>query len=143
MKKPKGTTAKGINWGKVDEKTYAKIRADEAGKVIIRENNAELIKQEIHDGILHALEEVGLLAERFAKENLTKNRSVDTGRLRNSITHAIDAGDMSVVIGTNVEYAQYVELGTRKPKRDPKPYLKPAAEEHEQQFAQVFKKHMP
>ena len=39
---------------------------------------------------------------------------VDTGLLRNSITHAVDTEEKSVIIGTNVEYAAYVELGTGK-----------------------------
>lgn len=40
---------------------------------------------------------------------------VRTGRLRNSITWRFDdeGGELSAVIGTNVEYAGYLELGTR------------------------------
>ena len=53
-----------------------------------------------------ALEAIGLKAEGYAK----KNTPVDTGRLRNSITHAVDGG--TAVIGTNVEYGKYIELGT-------------------------------
>lgn len=37
---------------------------------------------------------------------------VDTGNLRQSITHKVDEKDLSVTIGTNVEYAPYVEFGT-------------------------------
>lgn len=39
---------------------------------------------------------------------------VDTGRLKNSISHAVDMSDKSVYIGTNVEYAPYQEFGTSK-----------------------------
>lgn len=51
---------------------------------------------------------------------------VDTGRLRASITWQIerDARGLLAMIGTNVEYARFVELGTvRAPAQ---PYLRPA-----------------
>ena len=136
MKKPKDTTAVGINWSKVDDATAAAIASDEATKLVIIEDNTKLIQSEIGHGIMHALEKVGLLAERFAKENLTRNRSVDTGRLRNSVTHAIDGDRKVVYIGTNVHYAPYVELGTSRAKE--KPYLRPAASEHENEYKQAF-----
>lgn len=54
-----------------------------------------------------------------AKRNITAAKAVDTGRLRNSIvvepyTHGISALDRSAgyVVGTNVEYAPYIEFGT-------------------------------
>lgn len=54
-----------------------------------------------------ALEAIGIVAESYAK----MNTPVDTGRLRNSISHAVSGND--VYIGTNVmPYAPYVELGT-------------------------------
>jgi HK97 gp10 family phage protein len=52
---------------------------------------------------------------------------VDTGRLRSSITHSEPErrGDVLVVrIGTNVEYARFVELGTSR--MSAQPYLRPA-----------------
>lgn len=39
---------------------------------------------------------------------------VDTGRLKNSISHAVDESEPAVYIGTNVEYAPYQEFGTSK-----------------------------
>ena len=56
--------------------------------------------------IAAALEAIGLTAERHAKADCP----VDTGRLRNSISHMVDEGEQSVYIGTNVEYGKYVEL---------------------------------
>lgn len=53
---------------------------------------------------------MGAAAEGHAKNNLTEFPRVDTGRLRNSVTHVED--DDATYIGTNVEYAPYVELGT-------------------------------
>ena len=50
------------------------------------------------------------MAETYAKD-LTP---VDTGTLRNSITHRVETkGKMiMVIIGSNVHYAPYVEFGT-------------------------------
>jgi len=113
-------------------------QAESIDNVMILENNAEIIKQAMNDAILVALEEIGLVAERYAKENLTKNKSVDTGRLRNSVIHAIDNEEKAVYIGTNVEYAPYVELGTSRQKA--KPYLVPAAQDHRDQYEGIIKK---
>lgn len=51
---------------------------------------------------------------------------VDTGRLRSSIGHELgsDGGSLFVRVGTNVEYAPYVELGTRR--MSAQPFLTPA-----------------
>lgn len=73
-------------------------------EIRVVDNSAE-VKQAFEDAIARALEKCGLTAEAYAKENITKNGSVDTGNLRNSITHRVDAGEKAVYIGTNVEYA--------------------------------------
>ena len=52
------------------------------------------------------LEKACLLVENKAKENCP----VQTGYLRRSITHEINGNEG--IIGTNVEYAPYVEFGT-------------------------------
>ena len=72
-----------------------------------------------------ALEVIGTQAEAYAKLTVTdamrdgidlrqygeKNNSrVDTGALRNSITHAVDGS--AVYIGSNLEHAVWNELGT-------------------------------
>lgn len=59
-----------------------------------------------------ALEAMGNQGVSFAKNNLTEASRVDTGRLRNSITHLVVMGDKAVYIGTNVPYAIYNEMGT-------------------------------
>ena len=82
-----------------------------------------------------ALELIGGKAESYAK----KLCPVDTGRLRNSITHA-RFDENTEVIGTNVEYAPYVELGTYK--QAPKPYLRPAAENHTGEYKAIIQKVM-
>ena len=61
---------------------------------------------------------------------------VDPGRLRSSITHEIEGTTGRV--GTNVEYARAVELGTEK--QSPQPYLRPALHKNEKAILVLFKK---
>lgn len=99
-----------------------------------------------------ALEIAGAKAEGYAKANLTRNGSVITGNLRNSITHRQVSSDTEV-IGTNVNYAPFVELGhhqepgryvpaiKKRLKRrfvPGKPYLRPAAEGHGEEYAKIW-----
>lgn len=106
--------------------------ADWAGVLEIREDNAQRIADAIDQALAKALEEVGLVAEGYAK----KACPVDTGRLRNSITHQVRPSEKSVYIGTNVEYAPYVELGTSR--MEPQPFLRPAAKDHEGTYKKIF-----
>ena len=76
------------------------------------------------------LEAIGMAAEGHAK----KETPVDTGRLRNSISHATD--DEAAYIGTNVEYAPYVELGARG--RPGVHMLKRAATEHTDEYKRIM-----
>ena len=80
------------------------------------------------------LEAIGLTAEGYAK----RETPVDTGRLRNSISHATD--DEAAYIGTNVEYAPYVELGARG--RQGKHMLQRAATEHTDEYKQLMEDSM-
>lgn len=125
---------------KVSAKQLIGSRQDYSTIVVVRENNAEQIANAIKQGVAAALEEVGLAAEGFAKKKLTENHSVDTGRLRNSVTHAINMDEEAVYIGTNVEYAPYVELGTSRSKE--KPYLRPAAQDHVTEYRKIFEEHL-
>lgn len=110
--------------------------SDISGLVEVRADNREVIANAIDRALVAALEEIGLVAEGYAKRACP----VDTGRLRSSITHIVDEDGKCAVIGTNVEYAPYVELGTRHQK--PQPYLKPAAEDHESTYRSIFRKHL-
>ena len=76
------------------------------------------------------LEAIGLTAEGYAK----KDTPVDTGRLRNSISHATD--DEAAYIGPNVEYAPYVELGS--PTIKAHHMLQKAATEHADEYKQIM-----
>ena len=94
-------------------------------------SNKKDVLNALNDQIAVALETIGLRAERHAKAYCP----VDTGRLRNSISHASD--EDSAYIGTNVEYAPYVELGTSRQKA--KPYLAPAVQKHIDEYKKIVK----
>ena len=70
------------------------------------------IKAELESRIPVIMEAVALQAEGNAVDEITMLGAVDTGRLRGSITHTTD--DEYAYIGTNVEYAPYVELGASR-----------------------------
>lgn len=99
--------------------------------VEIVEDNADEFRDGLDATLTRALEKVGLVAEGYAKRLCP----VDTGRLRNSITHAME-GSEAVVIGTNVEYGPYVELGTSRQKAQP--FLRPAAQDHVGEYRRII-----
>lgn len=80
------------------------------------------------DKVPEILEVIGLQAEGYAK----LAAPVDTGRLRNSITHDTEEAEQAAYIGTNVEYAAYVELGTSKTRAQP--FLRPAVTDHAAEY---------
>lgn len=65
-------------------------------------DNSQRILTALEKGIKNGLEAIGLTAETYAK----KETPVDTGRLRNSISHTVDGE--AAYIGSNVEYAAFV-----------------------------------
>lgn len=95
-------------------------------------SNVKKIKQEIVTAKDRILEKCGQVAESHAKEYCP----VDTGNLRNSITHQ-RYDENTEMIGTTVHYASYVELGTRKMRA--KPYFKPAIQDHWKEYEQIMK----
>ena len=132
-------------------------------KNILYEDHSDLVGHELKMAILRALERCGSEAEGIAKDLCPQadDHIGDGQRLRQSITHAIDPKEPAVYIGTNNEYAAYVELGTGKyyPGGRPlpwnymdalgdwhhtegseaQPYLKPAATEHMQTYRNIFR----
>ena len=99
--------------------------------VTIQDHSAE-VSTEIKSALLRGLETCGLVAEGYAK----KLAPVDTGNLRNSITHEVDDGEPAAYIGTNVEYAPYVCLGTIHMKAQP--FLKPAVADHANTYRKII-----
>lgn len=80
-------------------------------------DNSAQVRKALDDAIARALEIIGGKAESYAKELIAPRgpkgnamRTEITAQLRNSITHKVD-GD-TVAIGSNLDMAAYVELGT-------------------------------
>lgn len=90
-------------------------------KVTITDNSSQILAEIKARGQM-ALTAAGMIVERHAKAKCP----VDTGNLRNSIHY--NATEHEVTIGTSVEYAPYVELGTSR--KGARPYLRPAVEDN-------------
>lgn len=129
--------AEGINWGRANQVGNTdSIASDDAANLVIRENNIEAVRNAIDKAIVGALEAIGQQAEGDAKA-LTP---VDTGRLRNSITHQVDENAKAVYIGTNVEYAADVELNDSVSHRVGQAhYLRDAARNNGAKYAMLIK----
>ena len=119
-------------------------------------DNSDEVKAAMRSAILRGLEMCGLAAEKYAK----KLCPVDTGNLRNSISHTVDTEEPAAYIGTNNSYAPYVCLGTGKYAeggrptpwvyQDAKgqfhwtagnraqPFLKPAVADHAGKYRQII-----
>lgn len=120
------------------------------------DDHSDEVLSALDAALARGLEKCGLVAEGYAK----KQCPVDTGTLRNSITHTVDTNEKTVYIGTNSEYATYVEMGTGEyyPEGRPKPwsyqdengnwhttagqraqpYLKPAVADHAEQYKNII-----
>ena len=92
----------------------AEKKRDVGDLVVVADHTDEVIAQ-LDIAIARGLEAIGIEAESDAASICP----VDTGRLRNSITHTIDGNGKAAIIGTNVEYAKYVHMGTHRQKAQP------------------------
>lgn len=139
------------------------MEGGDAVSVQVIDNSAEALAGLEH-AKARALEIIGLKAEGYAKRlcpvgtvESTGIKGYRGGTLRNSITHAVD--NDTVAIGSNVEYAPYVELGTGphfEPPPDwetftsergsgvgrayvkPRPFLQPSIEEHRDEYKTIW-----
>ena len=97
-------------------------------------DNTDEVLDALKNAKKRGLEAIGLTAEGYAK----KDTPVDTGRLRNSIAHAVE--DDAAFIGTNVEYAIFVEAGARG--RKGVHMLQRAATEHAGEYKRLMEDSM-
>ena len=97
-------------------------------------DNSQEVLDAARSQILLALEAIGQEAEGYAKEDCP----VDTGKLRNSIAHDVDEGEMAAYIGTNVEYAIYVEYGDYNHKVGKNHFLRDAASTHGEHYKAIM-----
>lgn len=95
--------------------------------VDITDNSAD-VQAAMNRAIARALEIIGGKAETYAKALTPVGTPESThvehyigGTLRNSITHAVQGN--AVTIGSNVEYAPYVELGTGREYEPPPEWI--------------------
>lgn len=125
-------------------------------KITLDDHSAEVLSA-LDAAIARGLEKCGLVGEGYAK----KLCPVDTGNLHNSITHTVtNSGERAAYVGTDSEYAIYVEMGTGKyvtggrptpwVYKDAKgnwhmthgqrarPYIKPAVAEHGEQYKRII-----
>ena len=108
------------------------------------------VESDVTKAIRRALEACGGKGETYAKRICPV--SPGGGHLRNSITHQRE-GDDTELIGSDVEYAPYVELGHHqevgryvpaigkrlvRPFVPGKPYLAPALKDHISEYEQIF-----
>ena len=120
-------------------------------------DNSDKVLAEFQAAILRALERCGSQAEGYAKDLAP----VDTGRLRNSISHKVDEEEKAAYIGSNISYAPYVELATGiyaeggRPTpwvyqdengnwhwtrgNKAQPFLKPAVADHAKEYQSIIK----
>nr|DAE74777.1 MAG TPA: putative tail component [Caudoviricetes sp.] len=124
------------------------------------EDHSDEVLEALESACQRALEKCGLVGEGYAK-NLCP---VDTGNLRNSITHMVNDGEKAAYVGTNSEYGVYVECGTGiyypGGRQTPwtyqdengdwhlthgqraKPYIKPAVADHAAQYTRIIKQEL-
>lgn len=157
--------------------------------VTVIKDNTDEVAEELHARINKALEICGLTAENYAKKLCTAdtgllrnsithalagesaaistyradrakgNKPIQTGEYSGTAPEESDPSKMAVYLGTNVEYAPYVELGTgsHTPGGRPakwvytddkgthmtgghqaKPFLKPAVADHASQYREII-----
>ncbi len=78
----------------------------------ISADNSEAVLQELSTKLEASLEAWGIQGVGAVQDIITSESRIDTGAMRNSISYQVDLNDQSVMIGTNIEYAIYHELGT-------------------------------
>ncbi len=109
-----------------------------------------------------ALEAIGV----FVSGEAQLRAPVDSGNLKNSISHRVNMGEKSVTIGTSVHYAPFVEFGTglyaedgkgrntpwsyqdkdgnwhRTSGQRPQPFLSPAIDENKERIRKLAREEM-
>ena len=132
-------------------------------------DNFEKVKNMSDEAVIKALTEIGMQVERHAKEKcpvdtgLLRNsityaldggspkmgqykankakgkKGIKSGSYGGTMP-AESGGKRAVYVGSNVEYAPYVELGTSK--QTAQPFLKPAVQDFKEEYRTIIKKNM-
>lgn len=82
-------------------------------ELIFKDYSPEVLAA-MEDAVSRALERCGTQAEGYAKTYVPTSKSGGGygGTLKNSISHKVDPAQQAVYVGTDMEYAAYVEFGT-------------------------------
>lgn len=92
------------------------------------------VLEDLDAAMIRGLEACGFVAETYAKEGCP----VDTGRLKNSIAHAVVESEKAAYIGTKVEYAPPQEFNDNfKHKTGGPHFLKNAAGNHTNEYKEI------
>lgn len=123
-------------------------------------------RHKVEKAVEKAMKEAATMIGGSLSGHASEQAPADTGLLRNSITYALggdppaiaqytdDAGEqtgvyegsapkdekneITVYIGTNVEYATYQELGAPSIKLPARPFLRPAVENNQREIIQIM-----
>lgn len=98
-------------------------------------DNSSKVGAELEEAVKKALTLCGTEAQSYAKKYLTEKGAVDTGNLRNSVAYKVE--DQTMAVGTNVEYAPYIEYGTYK--MAARPYLEPAIADNADKYRSIIR----
>ena len=104
----------------------------------IKSDNIKKAIEEKDIRVRIALMICGEMMERYAKEQLYPGHGKVTGNLQNSITH--QGFDTYVIVGTNVVYAPYIELGSSRRRGGGYHFLRNAVEQHLQEYKDIIEK---
>lgn len=108
--------------------------SNETFTIELTSHKDEIIQATVQQ-ILLGLEAIGEKGEGYAKEDCP----VDTGRLRASISHKSETNELAAYIGTNVEYAPYVEYNDQAHHITGKAhFLRDAAANHADEYRETM-----
>lgn len=139
-------------------------------KIEMLKNNADEVLRACEDQIERGLTACGLMAEKYARDNIRKNGTIDSSDLIERLDSKVinNHSKHEVEIGSNQKYAIYIEYGTgiystkggrRTPwwwkgeskkwagwhltrGMKPKPFLKPALANHKEQYIKALEKYL-
>ena len=140
------------------------------GSTAVFIDNSAAVLAELKSAETKILTMVGLAAVRHAKKLCPVGTTESTGKkgyrggtLRNSINFRVDEAEKTLEVGSNVEYAPYVELGTGphfvpppewerfeaekgkgvgKAYVKPRPFIRPAIEEHRDEYKKIAEREL-
>ena len=133
-------------------------------------DNSDRALNELERVKARILSTIGMKAERYAKKLCPVGTTESTGKkgyrggtLRNSINFRVNVTTDTLEVGSNVEYAPYVELGTGphfvpppewerfeaekgkgvgKAYVKPRPFIRPAIEEHRDEYKKIAEREL-